>query len=189
MSSSSGSNSRGQPNTGHNQNQAFTYQKYGIITWFLITSCSKFNFNDATDNIPYSNSTLVDNQSNELSPIVSLSTDRTSFSLPSNTDIDMSASYNNNNILHRSFKPNYNGPIIILAESLDQNKNMGSWHPISVAKFFSTNFAGITNIKSSGPKKVKITFNTVINSNNCLNFDIPRATSFQVNIPIKGSGR
>ena len=149
----------------------------------LNTSHSTFNFNDATDIMPISNSSLVDNLPNELTPVVSLSTDSTSSALSSNTDIDMSTSYNNNNSLLRSFKSDYNGPIIILAESLDQNKNMGNWHPISVAKFFSTNFVGITNIKPAGPKNVKITFNSIINGNNCLNFDIPRTNGFQVNIP------
>jgi len=149
----------------------------------LNTSHSTFNFNDATDNMTVSYRSLVDNQPNELAPVVSLSTDSTSSAQPSNTDIDMSTSYNNNNSLLRSFKSDYNGPITILAENHDQNKNMGNWHPISVAKFFSTNFVGITNITPTSPKKVKITFNSIINGNSCLLSDIPRAYGFQVNIP------
>lgn len=151
----------------------------------LNTSSSEFNFNDVTDEIPNYNFTLVENQPNELSTVVSLSTDNTPSSPSISTDIDMSNNINNNNnnILLRSFSPDYNGPIIILAESTDQNKNMGNWHPISVAKFFSTNFVGITNIKPAGSKKVKITFNTIINANNCLISDIPRASGFHVNIP------
>jgi len=52
-----------------------------------------------------------------------------------------------------------------------------------VANFFSTKFLGITNIKAVGSKKVKITFDTITNSNICLHSDILRANGFHVNIP------
>jgi hypothetical protein len=115
-------------------------------------------------------------------PVVSLSTDKTPSSPFTNTDIDMPANnYNYNNLLH-SFTTDYNGSIILLAECIDQNKNMGNWHPISVAKFFTKNVIGISNIKPADSKKIKITFNSIINGNNCLNFDIARSNGFNVNI-------
>lgn len=64
----------------------------------------------------------------------------------------------------------------------DQHRNMGNGHPIIVAKIFSTNFVGITNIKTAWSKKVRITFNTISNANKCLSYDIPLAISFHVNI-------
>jgi hypothetical protein len=125
--------------------------------------------------MPDSNIIPDDNQPNEHTPIVSLSTDKT-LSFPfTNTDIDMSTNnYNNNTLLH-FFIPDYNGPIIILALCIDQNKNMDNWHPISAAKFFTKNFIGISNIKSADSKKIKITFNSIINGNNCLKILIFRA--------------
>jgi hypothetical protein len=60
---------------------------------------------------------------------------------------------------------------------------MGNWHSISVAKFFTKNFIDISNIKPAGSKKIKITFNSIINGNNCLNADIPRSNDYHVNIP------
>ncbi|KAL4127071.1 hypothetical protein QTP88_011269 [Uroleucon formosanum] len=151
----------------------------------LNTSQTTFNFNVVTDNtsIPDSNIILVDNQTIEHTSVVSLSTDKTPSSPVTNTDIDMHATnYNNNNLLH-SFTPDYNDAIIILAECIDQNINMGNWHPISAAKFFTKNFIGISNIKPAGSKKIKITFNSILNGNNCLNSDIPRSNGFHVNIP------
>ena len=127
----------------------------------LNTSCSAFNFNDVTINMPDPNLTLVDNQFNEHTSDVSLSSDNTPTSLLSNTDIEMYTNNNYNNILLRFFRSDYIGPIFVLAECIDQNKNMGNRHPISAAKFFSSNFMGITNIKSAGSKKVNITFNTI----------------------------
>jgi hypothetical protein len=87
--------------------------------------------------MPDSNIILNDNQRNEHTPVVSLSTDKTPSSPFTNTDIDMPTNnYNYNNLFH-FFTPDYNGPIIILAECIDQNKNMDNWHPISAAKFFT----------------------------------------------------
>lgn len=96
---------------------------------------------------------------------------------------DIYHSNNNNNALFRSFLSDYNGPIIILAESIDQNNNLGNWHPFKTAKFFSTNFTSITNIKIAGSKKIKITFNSITNGNQCLNSKIPFENGFQVTIP------
>jgi len=149
----------------------------------LNTSSSTLKFNDVTDISPDSNNTPVDNYVNVLNPAISISRNKTLPSTELNTDIDMSTINYNNSIILRSFTPDYSGPVIILAESVDQNKNLGNWHPISAAKFFTTNFPGITNIKPAGHKKIKITFNTISNDNNCLNSDIPRVNGFHVNIP------
>lgn len=112
----------------------------------LNTSSSTFRFNDVTNISPDLNYTPVDNYVNELNPAISFSTDKNLPSTELNTDIDMSTNNNNNNIILRSFMPDYSGPIVILAESVDQSKNLGNWHPISTAKFFATHFPGITNM-------------------------------------------
>jgi len=71
-----------------------------------------------------------------------------------------------------TFSSDYNGIISILVECVGLNKNLGSWSPVKAAKVFSTDFTGITNIKPAGSKKIKITFDSVINGNLCLNSDI-----------------
>ncbi|KAL5234042.1 hypothetical protein ACI65C_001452 [Semiaphis heraclei] len=83
----------------------------------------------------------------------------------------------------QTFSSDYNGPVIILVQCIDLNKNLGSWHPIRAAKFFSSNFAGITNIKSAGSKKIKISFDSILNGNLCLNSDILIAHGFTACIP------
>jgi len=80
------------------------------------------------------------------------STDNTVASLSSTKHVN---TYNNNkhvNILQQSFSSDYTGPVIVLIESLIENTNLGSWHPIRAAQFFSMNFTGI-NIKPAGSKK------------------------------------
>ena len=65
------------------------------------------------------------------------------------TNSDISNTNKHINILQTSFSPDYIGPVTILVESMDANINLGNWHPIKAAKFFSNNFLGITAIKDS----------------------------------------
>jgi hypothetical protein len=77
----------------------------------------------------------------------------------------------------------YNGPVMILIECTDVNKNLGNWHPIKAAKFFSTNFTGIINIKPAGAKKIKIIFDSISIGNLCLTSDVLSEHGFTANIP------
>jgi len=52
----------------------------------------------------------------------------------------------------QTFPSDYIGPVMKLVECIDLNKNLGNWHPIKGANFFSTNFTGITDIKPAGSK-------------------------------------
>jgi hypothetical protein len=152
----------------------------------LNTSNTAFNYN-ISDNthepIIIDDAINGNNRPNELDTATMLSTDNTTPLTTQNPSTN-THSNNNNNTLLRSFSPEYNGPIIILAESTDLNKNLGNLHPFKTAKFFSTNFTGITNIKPVGPKKVKITFNSITNGNLCLSSKIPCDNGFQVSIPV-----
>lgn len=149
----------------------------------LNTSNTAFNYS-ITDNVP--EPITVDDtinghdRSNEPASVTMISTDNTMPFTTQNSTIDINDS---NNVLHY-FSPDYKGPIVILAECTDQNKNLGNLHPFKIAKFFSTNFTGITNIKPAGSKKVKITFNSIANGNICLSSKIPSDNGFQVNIPV-----
>jgi hypothetical protein len=74
----------------------------------------------------------------------------------SNNDMDNSCFNVIQNVLQHKqqiFSSEYNGPIFILIECIDIDKTLGRWHPIKAAKFFSTNFTGITNIKLARFKK------------------------------------
>ena len=83
----------------------------------------------------------------------------------------------------QTFSSDYNGPVMILVECIDLNKNLGNWHPIKAAKFFSTNFNGITNIKPAGSKKIKINFDSISNGNLCLTSDVLNDHGFIASIP------
>jgi len=83
----------------------------------------------------------------------------------------------------RTFPPDYIGPVMILVECIDLNKNLGNWHPLKAAKFFSTNFNGITNIKPAGAKKIKISFDSILNGNLCLISDTLNEHGFTASIP------
>jgi len=96
------------------------------------------------------------------------------------------ASYNKMhtiNSLQQSFPLDYIGPVIILVESSDPNTNLGNWHPISAAKFFTNNFTGIINIKPAGRKKIKITFDIITNGNLCLSSSILNDNNYKSIIP------
>ncbi|KAL4121228.1 hypothetical protein QTP88_013784 [Uroleucon formosanum] len=72
---------------------------------------------------------------------------------------------------------------MILVECTDLNKNLGNWHPIKAAKFFSTHFTGITNIKPAGSKKIKISFDSITKANLCLTCDVLLECGFTASIP------
>jgi len=87
------------------------------------------------------------------------------------------------NTSQQYFSPDYVGPILILVECIDSSKNLGSWHPLKAAKFFSNNFKGITKIKSASFKKIKISFDSIVNENNCLNSKSLSDHGFKASIP------
>ncbi|KAL4132407.1 hypothetical protein QTP88_009561 [Uroleucon formosanum] len=103
-------------------------------------------------------------------------------SLPNNDE--NSLLYNKNFISpQQSFPPDYVGPIMVLAENTDTNQNVGKWHPLRAAKFFTNKFNGIVNIKPAGSKKIKISFDTIINGNLCLSSNQLNVNGFFVTIP------
>lgn len=126
----------------------------------------------------------VNDCSNE-STIGNMSSLNNSTSTPPTSSTNELISNSNKRIstLQQSFSPDYNGPIIVLVESINDNTNLGNWHPIKTAKFFSNNFTGIINIKPAGSKKIKITFDSIINGNTCLNSSILNENNYKAIIP------
>jgi len=115
----------------------------------LNTSNTAFNYN-LPDNVhvPF----IVDDaingydRPNEPASATTLSTDITMSLTTQNPAIDN----NNINTRLRYFSPDYNGPIVILAQCTDQNKNLGNLYPFKIAKFFSFYFTSIIYIKPIG---------------------------------------
>lgn len=134
-------------------------------TPLLIASNSTFNY----VNFLFINNTPSDS-------VIDYSIVTGNFNKPSHSNLSVSqivftGSNVINNLLRnnqQTFPSDYNGPIIILIECTNTYKNLGRWHPIKAAKFFSTNFTGITNVKP-GFKNVKITFDSIADGNLCLN--------------------
>ncbi|KAL4099052.1 hypothetical protein QTP88_023547 [Uroleucon formosanum] len=116
-------------------------------------------------------------------------TDNTNESSYSNLSVSTPAPADSNVIKNslrlnqQSFPWDYIGPIFILVESINTEINLGKWHPVKAAKFFSTNFTGITNIKPAGFKKVKITFDSIENGNMCLKSAFLSDHGFSASIP------
>jgi len=87
---------------------------------------------------------IVNDRSNEFDTgSTSSSLNATSIQSTFPTNNDMSNTNKHINLLQKLFAPDYIGPITILVESTDANINLGNWHPIKAAKFFSNNFSGI----------------------------------------------
>lgn len=104
-------------------------------------------------------------------------------SLHSNSVLNIIAiNDNDNNLLLPSFPPNYIEPIIKLVECTGINKNIGNYHSVKATTFFINHFIGITNIKPAGSIKIKITFDTVTNSNICQNSNIHKENHFMATI-------
>jgi len=61
----------------------------------------------------------------------------------------------------------YSGPLHVLV-SASSEYHLGNFHPVKLGKIFSKLFVGIQSINSIGAKRVKITFDSVINANACL---------------------
>jgi len=155
----------------------------------LITSPSTFSY---IDSAPIENNPSVDSViKNGLS--IDNVNDPTSNSVPDinstplTSPIHTTISSNDINMLSQrtqpTFSSDYIGPVMILVECIDLNKNLGNWHPIKAAKFFSTNFTGITNIKPAGSKKIKISFDSISNGNLCLLSDALNEHGFTASIP------
>jgi len=154
-------------------------------TPILNTSQSAFNYitdnNSSADpviNNGLSTDNLNDSTSNSLPDVNSTQINTSILSTDLPNDINMSSQY-----IQQTFSPDYNGPVVILVECIDLEKNLGNWHPIKAAKFFSTHFTGITNIKSAGSKKIKISFDSITNANLCLTSDVLLECGFTATIP------
>jgi len=65
------------------------------------------------------------------------------------------------------FVSSYSGPLHVIISSSD-NKNFGNQHPVKLGKIFIYNFNGITNISPKGSQRNKISFDSLVNVNNCL---------------------
>jgi len=132
----------------------------------MLTDCNAIN----VDSIPViaKSSTSIDNQSTSLDSAINV-----------NTNYQRN-NYDNINSPLRLFSHVYGGPVIVLVECIDPNKNLGNWHPLKSAKLFSSNFKGIPNIKPASANKIKITFNSMGNGNLCLNSKILSNNGFTV---------
>jgi len=58
-----------------------------------------------------------------------------------------------------------------------------SWHLLKAVRFFCNNFTGIISIKLAGFKKIKISFNIIVNENNCLKSKLLSEHGFSASIP------
>ena len=155
-------------------------QQINEITPLLTTSNSAFNYDKPLPVTTTSSDMVVD----DLTVI-----DNTNEPINSNLSVSISTPTGSNVIKNplrhnlQSFPSDYTGPIFILVESTDTGKNLGKWHPVGAAKFFSNNFNGIINIKPAGFKKVKITFDSIEYGNLCLNSAFLKDYSFSASIP------
>lgn len=151
----------------------------------LNTSQSAFNYNtdinssvDSVSNNILSTDNHNDSTSNSVPVVNSTQITAAIHTTDLPNDINMSSQ-----CMQSTFSPDYNGPVVILVECIDLNKNLGHWHPIKAAKFFSTSFTGITNIKPAGSKKIKISFDSITNANLCLTSNVLLECGFTASIP------
>ncbi|KAL4142166.1 hypothetical protein QTP88_004679 [Uroleucon formosanum] len=133
---------------------------------------------DLITNDGLSTDNLNDPTSSSVPVVISTLTNTPTYTTDIFNDINMSSQRT-----QQTFSADYNGPVIILVECIDMNKHIGNWHPFKAAKFFSTNFSGITNIKPAGSKKIKISFDSTSNGNLCLTSDVLFDHGFTANIP------
>lgn len=164
------------------------FQQIMDNTPVLNTSPSTFKY---IDSVPIDNNMPIDSvikdgfsidnvndPTSTLVPDINSTLSTSSIHTISNDDIIMLSQ-----CTQQTFPSDYIGPVIILVECIDLNKNLGNWHPLKTAKFFSTNFNGITNIKPAGSKKVKISFDSILNGNLCLTSDTLNEHGFTASIP------
>jgi hypothetical protein len=85
--------------------------------------------------------------------------------------------------IQQTFSPDYNGPVVILVDCIDLNKKFGKLAPNYGSQIISTHFTGITNIKPTGSKKIKISFDSITNANLCLTSDVLLECGFTATIP------
>ncbi|KAL4091786.1 hypothetical protein QTP88_026420 [Uroleucon formosanum] len=146
----------------------------------LTTSVPTFNYdkplfvNTTPADMVVDDSTITDNTNESSYSNLSVSTP---------APADSNVIKNSLRLNQQSFPSDYIGPIFILVESINTEINLGKWHPVKAAKFFSTNFTGITNIKPAGFKKVKITFDSIENGNMCLKSAFLSDHGFSASIP------
>lgn len=76
---------------------------------------------------------------------------------------ELDSGYNNKsfNILQQSFSPDYTGPIIVLVEILIWKTGI----LLKLQNCSQNNFSGIIKIKPACSKKIKITFDNIVNGN------------------------
>ncbi|KAL4154290.1 hypothetical protein QTP88_002112 [Uroleucon formosanum] len=151
-----------------------------LIMPLLTTSVPTFNFdkplfvNTTPADMVVDDSTITDNTNESSYSNLSVSTP---------APADSNVIKNSLRLNQQSLPSDYIGPIFILVASINTEINLGKWHPVKAAKFFSTNFTGITNIKPAGFKKVKITFDSIENGNMCLKSAFLSDHGFSASIP------
>lgn len=103
------------------------------------------------DNYPHGNKNSTDNTNYEINS----TNPGSSTSNLTDTLMPQTFTYTKPNIHQHSecFSANYNGPPVIIMESIDSCSGTGICHPLKCAKFFCNNFFGIINIKPNVPKK------------------------------------
>jgi hypothetical protein len=116
-----------------------------------------------TDVVPDVNSP-IDNNAINLSQIPASDTANTT-SFNTIVPVTTHTKYNIDQYL-KQFDTNFIGTPVIIIEFTDSNAS--TWHPLKWAKLLTSNFFGISNIKPTGHKKVRITFDSIYHANICL---------------------
>lgn len=140
--------------------------------------CDPANEAMINTNEPPSNNNLDKDTSNPETVISITSSPRPQQALPAN----INTKHNSDEHL-KKFASNFNGPPIIIIELTNSNSSIGSWHPLKRAKFLCNHFTGINNIKPNSHKKVKVTFDTIIQANTRLNSNLLFKYSLSAYIP------
>ncbi|KAL4085057.1 hypothetical protein QTP88_027895 [Uroleucon formosanum] len=66
-----------------------------------------------------------------------------------------------------TFGPNYTGSLHLIISSTE-NQNIGNLHPVKLGKLFISNFESVTNVMPISSHRVKISLNSITNTNTCL---------------------
>lgn len=81
------------------------------------------------------------------------------------------------------FNDNYTGIPMIIVNNINSSSSANKSNPLLAARFFSSNFSGVINVKLASHNKTKITFDSIINANICLKSDILEKKGFSASIP------
>lgn len=67
----------------------------------------------------------------------------------------------------KRFSNSFSGPVYVIIQSMDNSLNLGKLHPMKIGKILYKAVCGIAEIKSIG-ERVRVTFDSTINANACL---------------------